>query len=192
MKRTLLAMVIFAATTILAGCSEEEQSTALPAPVAMTEEAVGHYCNMAVLEHEGPKAQIHLKGYEHPIWFTQVRDAVAFLRSPEELAEAVVTYVHDMSKAKSWAHPGDDAWINAEDAVFVIESSMKGGMSAPEAIPFGTMQAAETFIAGNGGRVVRLADIPDAYVLGPVDLTAADGAQTGARARMDSNMGSMQ
>ena len=38
MKRTLLAMVIFAATTILAGCSEEEQSTALPAPVAMTEE----------------------------------------------------------------------------------------------------------------------------------------------------------
>ena len=186
MKRTLLAMAIFVAAAALGGCSDEEQSTALPAPVAMTEEAVGHYCNMTVLEHEGPKAQIHLKGYEHPIWFTQVRDAVAFLRSPEELAEAVVTYVHDMSKAESWAHPGDGAWIDAAKAVFVIESSRKGGMSAPEAIPFGTMQAAEAFIADNGGRAMHLADIPDAYVLGPVDLTSAGQQQMDTHEHTDS------
>ncbi|MFN0265359.1 nitrous oxide reductase accessory protein NosL [Tepidamorphus sp. 3E244] len=154
----------------------------------MTEEAVGHYCNMTVLEHEGPKAQVHLKGYEHPVWFTQVRDAVAYLRSPEELAEAVVTYVHDMSKADSWAHPGDGAWINAEDAVFVIESARKGGMSAPEAIPFGAMQAAEKFIAENGGRAVHLAEIPDTYVLGPADLTSVNEEETNVHA----HMGSMQ
>ena len=188
MKRALPATVLFIALTALGGCSEEGQSTALPAPVAMTEEAVGHYCNMTVLEHEGPKAQIHLKGYEHPIWFTQVRDAVVFLRSPEELEEAVVTYVHDMSKAESWAHPGDGAWINADAAVFVIESARKGGMSAPEAIPFGTMQAAQEFIADNGGRAVHLEEIPDAYVLGSVDLTSAGQEQTDAHA----HMGSMQ
>jgi copper chaperone NosL len=153
----------------LAACSAEESESPLPGPVAMTAEAVGYYCNMMVLEHEGPKAQIHLAGLEHPIWFTQVRDAVAFRRSPEETRQVRAVYVHDMEKAESWAHPGDDAWVNAEDASFVIGSSRSGGMGAPEAIPFGRKEAAERFSKEYGGSIVKLPEIPDRYVLGPVE-----------------------
>ena len=173
MTMSLLRVVALAALTGLAACSDSGTDNVLPGPVAMTEEAVGHYCNMNVLEHEGPKAQIHLKGIAEPVWFTQVRDAVAFLRSPEELYEAVVVYVHAMDKAASWAQPGDGAWIDANEAWFVIGSHRIGGMGAPEAIPFSSSDAAEAFMTEHGGSAVRLAGISDEYVLGPVELSKA-------------------
>ena len=164
-----LSAIVAMAITISA-CSEQQSSTELPLPVALSEEAVGHYCNMTVLEHTGPKAQIHLANNPHPIWFSQVRDGIAFIRSPEEQEDAVVVYVNDMGKAKDWDFPGDDTWIDASQAWFVIGSRKTGGMGTPEVIPFGAEQGASAFAAEHGGVVVRLDGIPDAYVLGPVGL----------------------
>lgn len=157
-------------TIALSGCKDSETALEKPGPIAMTEEAVGHYCNMNILEHTGPKAQIHLKVFEFPVWFSQVRDAVAYTRLPEETYEVAAIYVHDMSRAASWELPGDDAWIDIQQAFFVIDSKMTGGMGAPETIPFGTQEGAKEFASYNGGKVVKLADIPDEYVLGPVEL----------------------
>ena len=39
-------------------------------------------------------------------------------------------------------------------------------MGAAEAVPFGTEPPAQAFVAAHGGRVVRLTEIPDDYVLG--------------------------
>jgi copper chaperone NosL len=164
-----LSAIVVVAIAVSA-CSEQQSTTELPQPVALSEEAVGHYCNMTVLEHTGPKAQIHLANNPHPIWFSQVRDGIAFIRSPEEQEDAVVVYVNDMGKAKDWDFPGDDTWIDASHAWFVIGSRKTGGMGTPEVIPFGAEQGASAFAAEHGGVVVRLDDIPDAYVLGPVEL----------------------
>lgn len=161
--------VLFTAL-IIGGCSDQEAIIEAPSSIAMTEEAVGHYCNMNILEHTGPKAQIHLKDIKFPIWFSQVRDAVAYTRLPEETFEVAAIYVHDMAKAVSWDRPGDDAWIDIKQAFFVINSHARGGMGAPETIPFGSNQDALEFASDNGGSVVRLADIPDDYVLGPVEI----------------------
>lgn len=167
MRHLLLsAFVLLFSLLLLAACSDAGSTGDVPKPVAMTEEAVGHYCSMTVLEHEGPKAQIHLAGIEQPVWFTQVRDAVAFLRSPEEQYEAVVVYVHGMDKAANWAHPGDEAWIDARQAWFVIGSGKTGGMGTPETIPFWSKMAAKEFVSLNGGGIVRLDEIPDAYIHG--------------------------
>lgn len=155
---------------VIGGCSDQEAIIEVPQSIAMTEEAVGHYCNMNILEHTGPKAQIHLKDIEFPIWFSQVRDAVAYTRLPEETFEVAAIYVHDMAKAASWESPGDDAWINIKQAFFVINSHAKGGMGAPETIPFGSNEGALEFVSENGGDIVKLADIPDDYVLGPVEI----------------------
>ena len=175
----LSAIVVVAITA--AACSEQQSSTELPQPVALTEEAVGHYCNMTVLEHTGPKAQIHLANNPHPIWFSQVRDGIAFIRSPEEQEDAVVVYVNDMGKAQDWDFPGDDTWIDASHAWFVIGSRKTGGMGTPEVIPFGVEQDATAFSMEHGGLVVRLDGIPDAYVLGPVGLDQEPSSQvTGA------------
>ncbi len=179
-SRLISASLCLACLLALSACNEQSAKQDVPTPVAMTEEAVGHYCNMTILEHTGPKAQVHLERLLFPIFFSQVRDAIAFMRLPEETQEAVVIYVNDMGKSEQWDFPGDDTWIDIQKAFFVINSTRIGGMGAPETIPFGTEAAAKSFSAKHGGEVVRLTDIPDTYVLGPVDLKQQSQLTTGS------------
>ena len=165
----IIALVLFA---VLVTACQEGTTSETPSAVSMTEEALGHYCQMSLAEHEGPKAQIHLVGLEHPVWFSQVRDAIAYTRLPEETADVAIVYVSDMGRAQGWADPGIDNWVAADTAIYVIESRSRGGMGTPEAVPFAQESAAEKFAEENGGRLVRLDQIPDDYVLGPVEVTA--------------------
>lgn len=163
---------------ILAGCKEDSAALSLPDPVALTEEAAGHYCQMIILEHQGPKAQVHLAGYPAPLWFSQVRDGIAYLKSPEQSAEILVLFVNDMGRAVSWSEPGSDNWIDANDAYFVVGSDAVGGMGAPEIAPFGNMVKAEEFIQEHGGEIMRLSEIPAEVVLSPVEFNADLGGQS--------------
>jgi copper chaperone NosL len=134
---------------------------------------------MSIFEHTGPKAQVHLKNIEVPIWFSQVRDAIAYMRLPEETLETVAIYVNDMGKAQNWDFPEDNTWINVNDAFFVINSKKSGGMGAPEAVPFGTHDQANIFTSKYGGEIVKLNDIPDDYILAPVDLSTYEMEKAG-------------
>jgi copper chaperone NosL len=164
------------ATLALAACQESDRA-AMPAPVTMTEDALGHYCQMNLTEHPGPKAQVHVRELDAPLFFSQVRDAVAYQRMPEQSHTVVAVYVSDMAAAAaSWEKPGVDNWIAADRAVFVVGSRIVGGMGAPELVPFSDRGAAEAFTAENGGEILDLAAIPDDRVLAPVEFeTDADG-----------------
>ncbi|MGJ8561652.1 MAG: nitrous oxide reductase accessory protein NosL [Litorimonas sp.] len=136
------------AAALLSACQEE--SAALPDPVDVTAESAGFYCQMALLEHDGPKGQIHLDGMPAPLFFSQVKDAVAYLHMPEQSHAVVATYVQDMTSG-TWDKPG--AWVRADEAVYVIGSNVMGGMDAPEFVPFASDAAARTFAAEHGGEV---------------------------------------
>jgi copper chaperone NosL len=165
----MMAVALLAAA-FLAGCERDEAAAPVPVAVEIPAEAVGHYCGMLVNAHEGPKGQIHLASRDQPVWFTSVRDTIAFSRLPEEPRDIRAIYVSDMARSKHYEQPDPNAWVDAREAWFVVGSEMRGGMGAPEAVPFSDAQSAEAFRARHGGRVLKLADIPDAYVLGPVDL----------------------
>lgn len=173
-KHLLAAVAGLAMAAALAGCTGNEATTR-PLPVTMNEEAVGHFCQMYVLDHEGPKAQIHLAGFDKPLWFAQVSDAVAYLKDQERDGSVSAVYVSDMGKAVSWAEPGADNWIDGENALYVINSARTGGMGQPEAVPFSSKEAADGYIAAKGGIAVRLDAIPDGYVHPAADLTASVG-----------------
>jgi copper chaperone NosL len=179
MKRLLLAALCLSA---LAACKEDDLAS-VPMPVRMTPDALGHYCQMNLAEHPGPKAQVHLKGLDAPIYFAQVRDAIAYQRMPEQSHAIAAVYVNDMSMAPSWDAPGDDNWIAASDALFVVGSDMIGGMGASELVPFSDPVAAAAFAGEHGGRVAALAAIADADVLTPEEGTpvAADEQDFSAR-----------
>lgn len=164
MKRLLIAALL------LAACKDEVAKA--PDPVPFTGETLAHFCAMNVAEHGGPKGQIHLEGIPEPLFFAQVRDAVAYLKSPERDAAIVATYVTDMGKAASWDEPGPTNWTPADTAVFVVEADVAGGIGAPEIVPFADPAAAEAFIGRYGGRAVPLAEIPDEAALAPVDFDA--------------------
>ena len=166
MKRLLLA------TLLLAACQEDEARA--PDPVVMTDEALGHFCLMQLDEHPGPKAQIHLAGLPDPIFFAQVRDALAYVKGPERDAEIRAFYVSDMGAAASWAVPGIDNWTDATTAHFVVGADVTGGMGAPEIAPFSDPGPAQAFADREGGKVMTLEAIPPEVVLAPVDITLED------------------
>ncbi len=165
-----LSIALILPLVFLAACRDDVAMQSLPDPLVLTEEAAGYYCQMVILEHQGPKAQIHLAGFPAPLWFSQVRDGIAYLKSPEQTAEILVLYVHDMGEAASWFEPGAENWINAVDAYFVVGSDAIGGMGAPEVAPFSARAKAEEFVLEHGGEIMRLADISAETVLSPIEF----------------------
>jgi copper chaperone NosL len=119
---------------------------------------------------------VHLDGLPVPLFFSQVRDAIAYQRAPEQSHEILVIYVSDMGKAPSWEEPGAENWTPASTAYFVAGASTPGGMGAPEFVPFSARTAAADFAAKHGGHVLTLNEIADGDVLAPVEFaTDADG-----------------
>ncbi|TCV67226.1 nitrous oxide reductase accessory protein NosL [Neorhizobium sp. S3-V5DH] len=159
-----LAIIALASTLLLSGCSGQEEATP-PAPFALTEDAMGRYCGMNVLEHPGPKGQIILEHIPEAIWFSSARDTLAFTMLPEEPRDIAAIYVSDMSRAPSWEEPGAENWIDAKKAYFVIGSTQRGGMDADEAVPFSVQEDARSFAQQHGGRIVGFSDIPRDYIL---------------------------
>lgn len=176
--RVFLKLALIAALLFVAGCQEEDVQALKPQAIALTEQAAGHYCQMVILEHPGPKAQVHLVGHAAPLWFSQVRDGLAYLKSAEKTAEVAALYVNDMGKAASWSKPGKGNWIDVKLAYFVVGSNAKGGMGAPEIVPFGDLKKAENFAGKRGGKVKRLSEIPAEVVLAPVEFTNISQADT--------------
>ena len=185
MKRSFALAVCL---VLLSGCLEEEQAAA-PPPVTMTADALGHYCQMMLIEHPGPKGQVHLAGQVHPLFFSQVRDAIAYERMPEQNGRITAIYVNDMGAARSWAEPGEDNWILASEAYFVAGSSAVGGMGAPELVPFSERAAAQAFALAKGGRLLSLPEVADEDVLGPETPLAERGEQDRYRERLETITG---
>ena len=69
--------------SLLLSCSETV-SVAIPSAQELTRDAIGYYCQMTVVEHKGRKGQIMLGDQDEPLWFTSVRDTIAFTVLPGE------------------------------------------------------------------------------------------------------------
>ena len=171
MRHLVLALALLAPITL--GACFDKQTARIPPPQKMTEGSIGHYCGMNLTEHGGPKGQIFAASLIEPVWFSSVRDTIAFTMLPDEPKDILAIYVSDMGKAKSWEQPGADNWIDARKALFVIGSRAKGGMGGDEAVPFSDRALAEKFAAENGGRIVAFADVPRDYVLASGETTGA-------------------
>lgn len=152
----------------LLGCQSEDAGQNVPAPALLDEEAVGYYDQMIVMDHSGPRAQIHLAGTPTPLWFSSVRDGLAYLKSPERPAPVVIAYVSDVGLSQGWDDMGAGNWIDAATAYFVVGSDAVGGMGAPAFVPFGDVEKARAFAQERGGEVLGLEDITADMVLAPV------------------------
>jgi len=174
MKRGLLFALL------LAACQEDVAQNI--DPVAMTAETTGHFCQMNLLEHEGPKGQVHLEGLPGmPHFFSQVSDTVAYLRLPEQSHKILAIYVSDMGAAgATWADPGAANWIDAKSAYYVVGAEMEGGMGAPEIVPFAELSAAQKFAVNHGGKIMGLDEIPESAI-NPAPITPPAGDDDYAR-----------
>lgn len=161
-----LPMALFIATLCsLVACSDKP-APEVPQAQSLTREAIGYFCGMIVADHPGPKGQVILRERAEALWFSSVRDTLAYTRLPEETDPVAAIYVTDVSRAVSWDAPGEDAWIEIHNAVYVVGSNRRGGMGAPEIVPFSSRIDAEAFTASFGGRILTLEGVPDDALLG--------------------------
>ncbi|MCF8479701.1 MAG: nitrous oxide reductase accessory protein NosL [Rhodospirillum sp.] len=165
MRIQLIALSL-AVVLSLAACDDGQNQAEAPSPEEPTREAMTYFGRMILVDHLGPKAQIHLKSQDAPLWFPSVRDAKAFTLLPGEPRDITAIHVTDMAASTDWDHPR--VWALAATMLYVIDANVRGGMGAPEAVPFGDKEAAERFMANHGGRVVEWDGIPEDYVLGEV------------------------
>ena len=176
MRRVLgLLAAALLALGATAGCDGEDDVVTRPPPVEPTRDASGHYSGMIVVDHSGPKAQVHLPDRTEPVWFSSVRDAIAFTMLPEEPRTIAAMYVNDMGVAQ-WDAPEPGTWIDATGAWYVIGSERMGGMGVPEAVPFAARDAAARFSAAHGGRIVALAGVPEGYIFAYAEEADGGGA----------------
>lgn len=169
MNKHLQGLCLLICVWLVSACQPNQQ-VERPKPQLPTSDAIGYFCNMLVKEHEGPKSQIYLAGKTEPLWFTTVRDGIAYTKLPEESLGVSVLYVTaiDTTTEFNLSHPEilPDSWVQADWALYVIESNLRGGMGAMEAFPFREGSEASQFVDIYGGRIVRFSDIPEEYVLG--------------------------
>jgi len=151
-------VVVFLFAGLGAACSEKHPE-AVPEPRELTSDAVGYFCGMTVLNHNGPKGQIFLTDRKQPLWFTSVRDTLAFLHLPGEPKNIVAIYVTDVGRA-SWDQPEPGTWIDAREAFYVIGSDRRGGMQSPEVVPFSSREDAERFVQQHGGKIYTFSTVP--------------------------------
>ena len=165
MRRALSMALIGGLLFSLSACGETEVAN-VPPPEEPTRDAIGYYCSMTVVDHPGPKGQIHVKGQAAPHWFSSVRDTIAFTMLPEEAKDIAAIYVNDMGQATNWNRPEAGTWIDAKTAWYVVGSKRTGGMGAPETVPFATKEKAQAFAQENGGHVSAFTEIPKTAILG--------------------------
>ena len=169
---------LFALAATLAACGETEIAE-IPAPLEPTRDSMGHYCGMIVVDHIGPKGQVFLAGKAEPVWFSSVRDTLAFTILPEERKDIVAIYVNDAGRLTDWDRPEPGTWTDARNAVYVVGSDARGGMGAPETVPFSDPEAAARYVRERGGQVYAYGEVPQQHVLGPVDSVPVHGDSAG-------------
>ncbi|PWF21613.1 copper resistance protein CopZ [Corticimicrobacter populi] len=149
----------------LAACSDDTGAGEQPPPHAITEEAVGYFCSMNLLEHSGPKGQVLVPGEDRPVWFSTVRQTVAYTMLPESPRVLSAVYVSDLSAVEDWRRVNPDAWVEARSAWFVVESEATGGMGGEDPMPFSDRSKAEQFAQRHGGRVLAFDALTEDYIL---------------------------
>ncbi|MGI9288985.1 MAG: nitrous oxide reductase accessory protein NosL [Pseudomonadales bacterium] len=172
MKTVTGGIFWLACSFLLSSCDQPRREEA-PRPLTPTRADLGYFCRMIVEDHLGPKSQVFLSGKDEPLWFTSVRDGIAFTLLPEEPRNIRSVFVTAMDNT-DWSHPETElqSWISADKAWYVVGSKRRGGMGAAEAIPFKNESAAQGFAEEFGGYVAALVEIPDNYILGNSEIKA--------------------
>lgn len=177
MRIHAVAGVLFLA--LLSGCdSAVDVNSAASVPLEPDGDAIGYYCNMMIVNHDGPKGQVHVAAQEQPLWFASVRDTLAFTQLPGEPKNLRGIFVNDMTNVvpgqPRWRQPQPGTWINARQAWYVVDAPVRGGMGAPEPVPFEQREAADRFAADYGGRVLAFGEIQTHDVIGSSATAGAD------------------
>jgi nitrous oxide reductase accessory protein NosL len=173
-RRTVLAGAGSLAAVSVAGCLGGDGSA--PAAIAVTDAAACDECGMVISKHPGPNGEIYWadtdpESRDPPFWFDALKqcffphyfegtDAGQSLDAAYVTDYSAVDYSVNSEGGASYitSHTGADAFADATELQYVVESSIEGAMG-PDFVPFSDGSDAETFADEYGGTVVSFDEI---------------------------------
>ncbi len=151
MPRLLRAFAVVS-LLLLGGCEPAAEAPAVVTAVPFHEGDECHVCGMAITDFPGPKGQAIERGEVRK--FCSVAEMLGWWLQPENQAQSVSLYVHDMTQG-DWAAPDDAHLIDAREAYFVPVPSLPGAMGQPLAT-FASEDAAQAMAKAHQSKVLRL------------------------------------
>ena len=145
----------------LAGCGGEEEVTVACEPRPFRDDDECAVCGMYIAHYPGPKAQACLRD-GRLLTFCSTSDMFVWLLQPDSVPQLLKAFVHDMG-VTDLDEPSDDAFIDAEVAVYVTEHPVMGAMG-PTLASFGSEEDARAFMAEHEGRLLAYEEV-DVQVL---------------------------
>ena len=156
-RRQLLLFTAALPVVSLLGCgSEDETAAADCSPIELEDGHDCHLCGMTVVNHPGPKGQACLRD-GRTLTFCSTRDLLSWAWQPESGPAIATLFVHDLSRT-GWDEPSDDAWTDAEQAVYVVGHNRRGAMGHSPA-SFSEQADADAFVTDHGGRVLAFEEL---------------------------------
>jgi copper chaperone NosL len=154
-----ISILLLALTGLLIACGDTQpdspQSTLTSMHINQQDEC--HLCGMLIKGFAGPKGAIQTDSKNALKKFCSSNDLFAYLLQPENVQLKKQAYVHDMSKA-DWQTPDDQAFVQVEEAWYVIGHRLNGAMG-PTIASFTSQQSAEQFIQQHQGKLIRFGEI---------------------------------
>lgn len=158
MRQIKLFLLLFISTLVLSACNNEDKTAAaVNQAVAIESGDECHVCGMIITRFPGPKGESFSRYDKKVRKYCSTRDLFAFVLEPENSASVSDIYVHDMA-VTPWDHPEDEALIDAKQAYYVINHSLRGAMGATLA-SFKQQADAEAFAKKYQGSVIRFEQI---------------------------------
>lgn len=151
-------MPIFALIVLLlSGCNNATDSAERMPPQPISDGDICHVCGMFITEVEGPKGQAFMERHSDARKFCSTLEMFVFLQQPENQAQLLYAYVHDVG-VTPWEAPKNDAFILAADAWYVVGHDRRGSMGHTLA-PFSSHKRAAQFAEVHGGEIIGYDDI---------------------------------
>lgn len=155
-RREFVLVICGLSLASLTACGKQEAVTVHCAPQPIVDGDECAVCGMFITEYPGPKAQVCLRD-GRVLKFCSTNDLFVWALQPESIPLLLRAYVHDMGRT-DWEQPRDDAFIEADIAVFVSDTPLQGAMG-PALVSFGSREAAETFMQEHGGRAMAYSEV---------------------------------
>ena len=157
------------AMIVAAGCIGDDEQTSAVEPIDLDDGQTCDVCGMVIADHYGPNAQVFYaedrpEDRDGPAWFDSVREMLVFdeeqrARGGEPLGYFVTDYsaveyelIDENGDRFISSHVEAGDFVDAEDAVFVVDSPVQGAMG-PDHFPFEDRDDADNFAAEEGGTV---------------------------------------
>lgn len=153
--RVLAAWALVASFTGCGKAGDGAQANAMP-PLEIDRSTTCELDGMLLADYPGPKAQVFFAGQSRPEFFCNTVELLSTLLRPEQVRRVRMAYVQDMGLA-NWDHP-EGHWIDAKTSWYVLGSKRQGSMG-PTIASFALEADARKFMAAQGGKLLRFAEI---------------------------------